>query len=174
VLQRPARTLNTLSAAYLDKETDMHTARPTMRPTAAQKKDLRHARSRLLAERQRLVERLASELIEPNEPEGPHALADAAGGISAREGSFAFCSVLSKTIEEIDSALQKMDEATYGVCEDCGRHIAAARLRVIPFARLCLKCELCEEQERRTLAEKDGREHSAVMWGIGHDARLAS
>lgn len=37
-------------------------------------------------------------------------------------------------------ALEKLDEGTYGVCDDCGRPIAPARLRFAPESVLCIDC----------------------------------
>lgn len=43
-------------------------------------------------------------------------------------------------ITEVDDALHRIDEGTYGRCEQCGRPIAADRLAVRPFARRCIAC----------------------------------
>ena len=41
---------------------------------------------------------------------------------------------------EIDSALQRVDEGTYGSCESCGRPIGEGRLQARPVARTCIEC----------------------------------
>lgn len=43
-------------------------------------------------------------------------------------------------VKEIDAALQRIIEGTYGVCEICHQPIAAARLQVLPATRLCRVC----------------------------------
>ena len=43
-------------------------------------------------------------------------------------------------LAEVDAALQRLDEGTYGVCERCGRPIAPGRLEARPTARLCIEC----------------------------------
>ena len=43
-------------------------------------------------------------------------------------------------IAEVDDALRRVDTATYGVCERCGRPIAEQRLAARPFARCCIAC----------------------------------
>lgn len=43
-------------------------------------------------------------------------------------------------LEQVDAALARMDAATYGVCANCGKRIPVARLRVRPFAELCVPC----------------------------------
>lgn len=44
-------------------------------------------------------------------------------------------------IEEIDAALAKIDQGTYGLCENCGAPIPRARLEALPHARLCVACK---------------------------------
>jgi DnaK suppressor protein len=44
-------------------------------------------------------------------------------------------------IEEIDAALVKIGEGTYGVCESCGNPVPKARLEALPHARLCVSCK---------------------------------
>jgi DnaK suppressor protein len=39
---------------------------------------------------------------------------------------------------DIDAALKKFDEGTFGICEKCGRQIELARLEAIPTAKLCM------------------------------------
>ncbi len=49
-------------------------------------------------------------------------------------------SLESDTLREIDAALRKINQGTYGTCERCGRPIAKARLEVVPHARICMRC----------------------------------
>lgn len=49
-----------------------------------------------------------------------------------------------QTLDDIELALRKLDEGSYGVCEVCGEPIGAARLSAIPWARLCI-----DDQRRR-------------------------
>ena len=44
-------------------------------------------------------------------------------------------------IEEIDAALVKITEGTYGFCESCGNPVPKARLEALPHARLCVSCK---------------------------------
>ena len=45
------------------------------------------------------------------------------------------------TVVEIDRALQKIEDGTYGVCEQCGESIPEARLQALPYAALCVTCK---------------------------------
>lgn len=48
---------------------------------------------------------------------------------------------LEDSLRDVDDALAKIDEGTYGVCEDCGREIPTDRLEALPQARLCISCQ---------------------------------
>lgn len=52
-----------------------------------------------------------------------------------------------RTLAAIDEALQRMDEGTYGLCEECEDEIGAKRLEIYPTARLCITHQ--EEQEEK-------------------------
>jgi DnaK suppressor protein len=45
------------------------------------------------------------------------------------------------TVVEIDRALQKIEDGTYGSCEQCGDAIPDARLQALPYAALCITCK---------------------------------
>lgn len=59
------------------------------------------------------------------------------------------------TCRRIDEALQRLENGTYGACEECDEQIPAARLQALPFAKLCLTCQELQEEapsvERRAL-----------------------
>jgi len=46
-----------------------------------------------------------------------------------------------KLLKEVEHALLRIDKKTYGICMQCGRPIAKERLRLVPYARYCAKCE---------------------------------
>jgi DnaK suppressor protein len=49
-------------------------------------------------------------------------------------------------LREIDTALEKLKEGSYGRCETCGKIIGVKRLEVVPSARLCINCKSKEEE----------------------------
>jgi DnaK suppressor protein len=49
-------------------------------------------------------------------------------------------------LREIDEALDRIDEGTYGVCEECGEAISAPRLKALPYATLCVDCKADRER----------------------------
>ena len=48
---------------------------------------------------------------------------------------------LKKRLEQIESALLKIDAGTYGKCESCGGEISLEMLETVPESRLCLNCK---------------------------------
>jgi DnaK suppressor protein len=49
----------------------------------------------------------------------------------------------------IDEALGRIDDGSYGVCEECGLDIAEGRLAALPFTRLCVSCQSDRERESK-------------------------
>jgi DnaK suppressor protein len=52
--------------------------------------------------------------------------------------------------EQIDEALLRVADGTYGLCEDCGREISERRLKAVPFARRCIECQEKSEAIEQT------------------------
>ena len=63
-------------------------------------------------------------------------------------------------IKKVDEALKRIDEGTFGDCEDCGEDIELRRLEARPTATLCVGCK--EEQERKEIHTASGREHKSL------------
>ena len=63
----------------------------------------------------------------------------------AQEMEFALMEMKAQTLSRIDEALLKVDQGTYGTCDECEQDIAEARLKAVPFALLCLECQEREE-----------------------------
>jgi len=51
-------------------------------------------------------------------------------------------------LSEIDAALQRLEEGSYGICERCGEPIPWQRLEVLPMSRLCTPCQYLAESGR--------------------------
>ena len=58
-----------------------------------------------------------------------------------RERDLALSAQASAAVEEIDIAVQKIHDGTYGMCEQCGSAIPKERLRALPYAALCVQCK---------------------------------
>jgi DnaK suppressor protein len=66
--------------------------------------------------------------------------ADSSQVTAERGEAEALAATLKETLVEVEHALAKMDEGTYGTCEGCGNSIAAPRLEAMPAARYCIDC----------------------------------
>ena len=64
---------------------------------------------------------------------------------SQGEIGFALIQLKSETLKMIDTALRRIEQGDYGDCFECGREIAEARLRALPFAVRCRDCEAVRE-----------------------------
>jgi DnaK suppressor protein len=67
-----------------------------------------------------------------------------------REISFILSDREHSKIRNIDDALERMQEGSYGVCDSCGLEIAEERLSAMPFTRLCRDCQQEHEREARS------------------------
>ena len=51
-------------------------------------------------------------------------------------------------IRKIDRALKRLEDGTYGICEECNDEISEHRLSIVPFALYCRDCQETIELER--------------------------
>jgi len=56
-------------------------------------------------------------------------------------------------LNDVEECLRKVNEGTYGICEDCGEEISGKRLRVIPTATLCIDCK--EQREKMAILDQE-------------------
>ena len=114
-----------------------------------------------LAEVRRFLEEERSRLqaeIADFEREGQDNLSEASGENNYRDhmadqGSATFSRELDLSLEDnvrsllvqVDRAIKRIDEGTYGKCVRCGDDIAEARLEAMPTAELCISCKEWEE-----------------------------
>ena len=76
-------------------------------------------------------------------------MADMATDSFDREFSYTLAINERELIYLIDEALSKIDSGTYGICELCNKKIIKKRLKTIPYAKYCLKCQREEERSRK-------------------------
>ncbi len=115
-------------------------------------------RGRLLEEQDRIsgaIERLREALkteVDVDADEGDPDLIE-------REKNVALLSQLEKKLEGVHAALRLIDKGKYGICERCGKEIAAERLEVRPDATLCVSCQAeVEKLIRRGMAPRSPQE----------------
>ena len=59
-----------------------------------------------------------------------------------------------RKLAQIDDAIDRIEENTYGLCEECGIKIPKARLKVLPFAIYCVECQEKNEREEKYTREE--------------------
>lgn len=106
------------------------------------------ARSRLVAQRDETVDRLAAlnrdfaAVVASSQDSNADDEHDPEGATIAFERSQigAIVQQTRRHLVEIDAALARVEAGSYGICEECGEPIAEARLKVRPIARTCIRC----------------------------------
>ena len=63
-------------------------------------------------------------------------------------------------LQDIQDALQKIEDGTYGECENCGEDISIARLEANPMAKLCVDCKAEEEVREKKYAKSSNTMNS--------------
>jgi DnaK suppressor protein len=69
-------------------------------------------------------------------------------------------------VRTIDEALLRIDDGDYGICEECEEEIPIGRLKVLPFARHCVKCKAdLEKQQAQTKRFEEDRVYREIAVG---------
>jgi DnaK suppressor protein len=121
------------------------------------KKFLAKMREQLSEMKTKLLSEMDSEMRaerEGNKDEGMDTY-DLASEERDREINFILSDRERVKIKQVDDALDRLDEGTYGVCESCGLEIAEERLQAMPFTRLCRDCQQEQEKEAKSLRRFD-------------------
>lgn len=77
---------------------------------------------------------------------GTQDLADKASSSYAKELLYSLSNAERSILDEVTEALERIDDDTYGVCEQCGQKISKKRLDAVPWARYCVPCKEKIEQ----------------------------
>ena len=68
-------------------------------------------------------------------------LAETASATLGREIDYTLGDNAEQVLSEIDAALRRIDDRTYGICFNCGNEIPRERLEANPWASLCIDCK---------------------------------
>lgn len=75
-------------------------------------------------------------------------MADAGTEVFEQARDVSVARQLERKLEDVQHALQKFDDGTYGICESCGSIVERARLEALPSARHCMNCQSRQEEQR--------------------------
>jgi DnaK suppressor protein len=107
-------------------------------------------KQRLIAKRKELVSEVRGSNVGSLETSGDgiQDIADQASSAYTKEFLLSIGDAERRMLRQVDEALDKIRQDTYGLCESCGERINERRLEALPFAKLCIKCQEKEEDER--------------------------
>ena len=114
------------------------------------KAEMMSFRDLLLALRVRLrgdVSQMADATLKKNRSEAngdlssmPIHMADIGSDNFEQEFTLSLMESEGGTLEQIETSLERIEDGTYGQCEECGLKIPKTRLKAIPYATMCVKC----------------------------------
>ena len=122
------------------------------------KQQLKQFRQALLVERAKFAGEIRAIVKEasknPREASGDLSaytvhLADMSADTYERELSMNIASSEQEVLYQIDDALKRFDEGTYGTCQQCSKPINLSRLKAVPYTSLCISCQRAKEQTGR-------------------------
>lgn len=136
------------------KKKPIHKEKPARRlsPKKVEEERKEALRKELIKKREEIVKEAKEEiskyikgetkqLVDTALDDGDWSVIDLSEDISLRQ-----LNTHRENLQKIDEALRKLQEGTYGICEDCGEEISAERLKVLPFAIYCIDCQEKREQ----------------------------
>jgi len=114
--------------------------------TRKEKERQERLREILREEKRRLWQELRSEIF--RDQEKLHSEYDIPQDIGEQsmldvlsDTGLAVADILRERLTRMEEAERKLEEGTFGMCEDCGVEIEEERLRVIPYAVRCVRCQ---------------------------------
>ncbi|NIP84967.1 MAG: TraR/DksA family transcriptional regulator [Planctomycetales bacterium] len=121
------------------------------------KADMKPYKEMLLAMRARLrgdVNALAKAALHKTRSEAngdlssmPIHMADLGSDNYEQEFTLSMMETEESTLDAIESALERIEDRSYGTCEDCNKAIKRTRLKAIPYTTLCITCASLREQK---------------------------
>jgi DnaK suppressor protein len=147
---KPADTKTSATKQATAGESKATRVAPKTSRTAAETEKIRVA---LAARRDELKEEYDDTISEITELQRDR-LTDSAGDDQAdtgtktfeREQEISLANSILERVTQVERALERLDEGSYGWCERCGNPIPVERLAAFPSATLCVTCKQLEER----------------------------
>ena len=125
---------------------------------ALSKEQVKQFRQLLITERSKVAKEIRSIAQDatksPREASGDLSaytvhMADMAADTYERELSLNIASSEQEVLYQIDDALKRLDDGSFGVCQQCNQPISMSRLKAVPYASLCIGCQRVKEQKNK-------------------------
>ncbi len=112
----------------------------------------------LVSRRDALRKAMAGDLslLQELRDQGPGDVLDAAVDTAQDELNSQLLEVESRELTHIEEAIERLNEGTFGLCEDCEKPIPLSRLQALPYATECIDC--------KRKSEKDGNVGGLPTW----------
>jgi len=116
--------------------------------SSSEKEFFKTIRDQLLAKQGELTDSLSSGVDDLRASDSYESadLEDVGGDSSDEETAFKLLELGSAELEQIDYALKRLKDGTFGQCEECQEPMRRERLMALPFANLCIPCKRIEER----------------------------
>lgn len=108
-------------------------------------------RERLLSQRQEILDLYKQDLRvgQQSSDQASEDIVDRANNAYQREFMFNLSGTERSLLRQVEGALDRLDQGEYGTCDHCREAIGPQRLKAVPWARYCVKCQ--EKEERGSL-----------------------
>ena len=125
---------------------------------AFNKEQIKQFRQLLITERAKLADEIKSIAHDvstsPREASGDLSaytvhMADMAADTYERELSMNIVSSEQELLYQIDDALKRLEDGSFGLCQQCNQPISMSRLKAVPYASLCINCQRSKEQKNK-------------------------
>ena len=132
------------------------------------RKELNLFKKQLLSEKVLLLQGISSKMKgspKTGDPEGGD-VCDIASSDRERELTLRLSERGREKLKEIEDALERIDDGSFGTCEQCGAKIPKGRLKVMPFSTTCVACKSKQEKQRKLY---EGASDYALARDLGSD-----
>jgi DnaK suppressor protein len=155
IIKKPATKKTAPKIVSLKTPSKTKTSHPVVKKPSEEKTmgdKMAELRKTLVRKREEIVKSVKSEvskyikgetrqLVDTALDDGDWSVIDLSEDINLRH-----LSAHRENLLRMDEALRKLEEGTYGICEDCGEPIVPERLKILPFAIYCIDCQERREQ----------------------------
>ncbi len=132
------------------------------------RKELNVFKKQLLNEKALLLQGIGAKMKgspKTGDPEGGD-VCDIASSDRERELTLRLSERGREKLREIEEALERIEDGSFGTCEMCGCKIPKGRLKVMPFSTTCVACKSKEEKQRKLY---EGSADYALARDLGSD-----
>jgi DnaK suppressor protein len=149
-VSKKSKTSATASVIKQSRTTEgkVKTKKPKNNSTSRDKKiqgikmKLQEQRSALLSEAESALNELPGQTIFPD-------LGDQATAETDRNFMLRLRGREQRLLKKIDEAIERIDNGTFGICDDCGNEIDVKRLEARPVTTMCIECKTLQEEEEK-------------------------